>query len=184
MFFVSRQGRVTYQISRLLSAFLATMIVFTVPFLLEILLNCLSFPLSATGNLANLSVYSSEYLNGVSRYLMKNIYLASPYLYAVAGTLLFGMVSGLLGAFTLAVSSVLRVRYHILLFLPVFAMLNLSVTLSGRLSEAEPGIKWYDYILLFNDEVKNTGFGTAAVLLLLLFCVIAAAVGGGKDCLQ
>ncbi|MCM1193571.1 MAG: hypothetical protein NC123_11500 [Butyrivibrio sp.] len=184
VYFVSRQGRAVYHTSRLLSAFLTTMLVFTAPFLLEILLNCISFPLSATGNLANLSAYDSEYINGINRYLMKNIYLASPYLYAVAGTLLFGAVSGLLGAFTLAVSSFVRVRYRILLFLPVFVLLNLSAGWPGSLRQAGPSIKWYDYLLLFNNEAKNTGFGAAVVLALLLFSVIAARVGGRKDCLQ
>lgn len=183
VYFVSRQGRFTYQISRFLSAFLTTMIVFTVPFLLEILLNCLSFPMSAGGNLANLSVYSDKYINGVNQYLMKKIYLFSPYLYAVAGTILFGAVSGLLGVFTVAVSSLIRVRYNILLFLPVFIMLNFLTTLFEDSLKTAASAKWYDYLLLFDEEIKNTGFGIIAVLLLVLFSIIAACAGGRKDCL-
>lgn len=101
VFLVSRLGNFSYQISKYLSVFFTTMIIFTVPFLLEILLNCLSFPLSATGDLANGSIYDTDYITSVNRYFMKNIYLYSPYLYAVIGTLFWGAASELLGVFTL-----------------------------------------------------------------------------------
>lgn len=183
VFLVSRIGNVTYQISRFLAAFLTTMIIFTVPFLLEILLNCLAFPLSAMGNLANWSIYSSAYLDGVSHYLMKGIYNISPYLYAVIGTLFFGAVSGLLGAFTVAVSSLVKVRYNILLFLPVFVALNLTTILAGPYGKV-PSIRWHDYILIFNDETKNMVFGIISLLAIILFSIGAVYVSARKDCLQ
>lgn len=183
VFLISRMGSIAYQISRLLAAFLATMIVFTAPFLLEILLNCLSFPLSAAGNMAYLSIYDNAYIEGVNRYLMKTIYLNSPYLYAIAGTLLFGAVSGLFGAFTVSVSSLVKVKYNILLILPVFIMLNFSKVLSGSLSEGMPSIQWYDYLLLFDDQRKNIGFGITSLLAMILFATGAVCVSGRKDCL-
>lgn len=183
VFLVSRLGNVTYQISKYLSVFLATMIIFTAPFLLEILLNCISFPMSATGDLSNLSIYDGAYRNGVDKYLMKDIYLYSPYLYAVIGTLFFGVVSGLFGVFTVAVSSFIRVKYNVFLFLPVFILLNFSTVLAGRYPKEAPSIKWYDYILFFNDEGKNIGFLIAGILVLVLFPIVTANISGRKDCL-
>lgn len=180
---VSRLGNFTYQVSKYLAAFLTTMVIFTVPFLLEIILNCLSFPLSATGDLSNLRAYDEAYRTGVSRYFMKSLYLYSPYLYAVAGTLFWGAVSGLLGAFTVAVSSVIRVKYNAFLFMPVFAALNMSTILASRFPREAPSTKWYDYVLLFNDELKSIRFGLIAVLGLVLFIMCAGCVGGRKDCL-
>lgn len=183
VFLVSRIGSMKYQISRLLAAFLSTMVVFTVPFLLEIILNCLSFPLSAVGNMTFLSIYDDEYMNGVNQYLMKDIYLASPYLYAVLGTLLFGAVSGLFGAFTVAVSSLIKVKYNILLFLPVFVLLNLSTRLASGFSRSMASIRWYDYVLIFNDEIKNVVFGAISLLAIIIFSTGAVCVSGRKDCL-
>ncbi len=183
VFLVSRLGNFTYQISKYLSAFLATMIVFTVPFLLEILLNCLSFPLSAAGDLSNLSMYDSVYRNSVNHYLMKSIYLYSPYLYAVIGTLFFGVVSGLLGVFTVAISSLIKVKYNVFLFLPVFVALNLSTILASLCPKESPSIKWYDYVLMFNDEIKSIGFLLISMLVLVLFSIGAVCVSGRKDCL-
>lgn len=183
VFLVSRLGNATYQISKYLSVFLATMIIFTVPFLLEIILNCISFPMSAAGNLSNLSMYDGAYRNAVDEYLMKDIYLYSPYLYAVIGTLFFGAVSGLFGVFTAAVSSLIRVKYNFFFFLPVFILLNLTTIFAGRFPKEAPSIKWYDYILLFNDEGKKAGFLIAGILVITLFSIIAANISGRKDCL-
>ncbi len=183
VFLVSRLGNATYQISKYLSVFLATMIIFTVPFLLEIILNCISFPMSAAGNLSNLSMYDGAYRNAVDEYLMKDIYLYSPYLYAVIGTLFFGAVSGLFGVFTAAVSSLIRVKYNFFFFLPVFILLNLTTIFAGRFPKEAPSIKWYDYILLFDDEGKKAGFLIAGILVITLFSIIAANISGRKDCL-
>lgn len=183
VFMASRLGNFTYQISKLLSVFLTTMIVFAVPFLLEIFLNCMSFPLSATGDLSNLSFYDSAYVGGINNYFMNSIYLYSPVLYAVKGTLFFGVVSGLLSVFTVAVSSLIKVKYNVFLFLPVFIVLNMSTILSNKFSAGIHNIKWYDYVMIFNDEVKNTGFLIMGLLVLVLFSMGAVCISGRKDCL-
>ncbi|MCM1552658.1 MAG: hypothetical protein NC092_08205 [Butyrivibrio sp.] len=183
VFLVSRLGNSSYQISKYLSVFFTTMIIFTVPFLLEILLNCLSFPLSATGDLTNMSIYESDYIVSVNNYFMKNIYLYSPYLYAVVGTLFWGVVSGLLGVLTSAVSSLIRVKYNVFLFLPVFVILNMSTILAGSIPKEAASIKWYDYILLFNGELKSMGLLSAGIFVLVLFPVAAVCVNRRKDCL-
>lgn len=183
VYLVSRLGNFKYHVSRYLSVFLVTMIIFTVPFLLEIFLNSMSFPLSATGNLANLSFYDSNYRNGLDLYFMKSICLCSPYLYAVIGTLLFGAISGLLGVFTVAVSSFIKVKYNVFLFLPVYAALNLSTIFESRLPEDAPSIQWYDYISFFNDEKKNISYLVIGIFVLVLFSIGTACISGRKDCL-
>lgn len=183
VYLVSRLGNFSYQVSKYLSVFLATMIIFTVPFLLEILLNCLSFPLSATGDPIYGEAFDINYIVKLNHYLMKSIYLYSPYLYAVIGTFLFGFVSGLLGVFTVAVSSLIKVKYNVVLFLPVFVTLNLSIILSGKLPDGAPSIKWYDYILLFNGEIKNIRYLAIGILVLVLFSIGTACISGRKDCL-
>lgn len=146
-------------------------------------MNCLSFPLSATGDLSNRSICDSAYRMGVDHYFMKNIYLRSPFLYAVIGTLFWGMMSGLLGVFTAAMSSLIRVKYNIFLILPVFMVLNLSAMLATIFPEEMPSIKWYDYVLLFNDELKSMGLLAMSIVVLVLFPVGAVRANGRKDCL-
>lgn len=184
IFAVSRLGAFQYHISKFISAFLATTIIFTLPFLLEIILNCTSFPLSASGDLYNLSFYDSFYRDSINHYFMKNLYLFSPYIYAVAGTLLFGIVSGLFATFTLAFSSLVKIKYRIFLFLPVFMILNLLTIGNNQLPKGSPSMNWYDYMLLFNDEAKNTGCWLLILFALVLFLIIAVCISSRKDCLS
>ncbi|MCM1327196.1 MAG: hypothetical protein NC094_11225 [Bacteroidales bacterium] len=182
VFLVSRLGNSVYQISKYLAVFFTTMIIFTVPFLLEILLNCVSFPLSAMGDLLYSSrTTESAYIEGINHYFMKEVYLYSPYLYAVLGTLFWGAVSGLLGVFTAAVSSLIRVKYNVFLFLPVFALLNLPLLLGHGIPRGMPSIKWYDYMLIFNDEVKSMGFLANVIIVLALFVAATVWAGRRKD---
>ena len=106
----ARLGRKNYIYSKIIATFFTTTIVFSIPFLIEILLNCVAFPLEATGDLSNWGYYEKSFAEAVHNYLFSGFYLRSPYFYAVVGTLLFGVLSGLLGAFTVAVSFVVRVK--------------------------------------------------------------------------
>lgn len=176
----ARLGEKVYKYSKMTAAFLATAIIFCVPFLIEIALNCIAFPLQATGDLSNWGYYEKSFAEAVHNYLFSGFYLRVPYLYAVAGTLLFGILSGLLGAFTVAVSSVVRVKYNVFLFLPVFLLLNLSAMLSP--SEGA-SFRWYDFFLMFNEQEKNIPVFAAGLLAVIIFSVAAVITSSRKDCL-
>ena len=66
----SRLGSRTYLFSKVTAVFVVTTLVFSLPFLLEILLNCISFPLRATGDLANWSIYEEEYIETTKHFLL------------------------------------------------------------------------------------------------------------------
>lgn len=183
----AKLGNIPYRFSKILSVFVVTMIVFTLPFLIEIILNCLAFPLSAAGDLTNLNCYQDEYLQITESYLFSGLYQFSPYIYAVSATLLFGILSGILGAFTAAISSLFYIKYRILLFLPVFALLNITIMISDwfHMHNSSVSTVWYSYFLMFVDGKTLYGPVFAlAVLLLLLLTAAGAYIGGRKDCVR
>lgn len=181
MLMAARLGYSTYIQSKLLSAFLTTTIIFSVTFLLEILLNCLSFPLEATGNLSNWNIYNSDYVQGVHNYLLSNFYMNTPFLYSIIGTLFFGVISGIFNAFTVAFSLVVRVKYRIFLFLPVFLLLNATIYIDELFPKVSASIKWYDYLLLFNDKHKSFLFLSTGLFMLLFFTVAAIFFSSRKE---
>lgn len=183
VYIIARLGQRIYKFSKLIASFLTTTIVFVTPFLVEIILNCLSFPLSANGDFMNLGVYNVEYIRAVQNYLMSGLFLKSPYFYAVVGTPVFGIVSGLFGAFTVAFSSIIRVKYRVLLFLPVSVLLNTTLYLSGIFDEATVSFKWFDYLLLFNNVIKSPTYLIAGILILVIFSTCAVYWSGRKECL-
>lgn len=176
----ARLGAENYKSSKIAAAFFTTAIVFTTPFLIEMILNCIAFPLEATGDMLNLGCYNSSYLEGMHRYLMSGLYLKNPFIYTMTGILIFGIVSGILGAFTVAVSSLIKVKYNVFLFLPVLLLLDLPGML---IKGSAVSIKWYDYLLLFNDEMK-TGKGFLVNIGILIALIIGASmISSRKDCL-
>lgn len=180
--FSARMGNLQYRVSKCLAAFVVTAIVFSLPFLIEILLNCMAFPLQAQGDLSNWNYYDPAYRQGVEHYFFTNLFLTSPYLYAILGTLLFGIYSGVLAAFTVAVSSLFKFIYRSFLFLPVFVLLHITLILSNSVSVYRT--EWYHYFLLFDDEPKNIMAFVMVMVVLSGFTVYGIYRGGKKDCIQ
>lgn len=184
VFMTARLGQKRYLLSKLLSAFLTTFLVFTVPFLIEIVLNCISFPLEAVGDLSNKHLYSNTYIKGVHNYLFYPLYSLSPYLYAVVGTVFFGIVSGILSMLTVAISSIARAKYNVFLLLPVFMLLHISVMIAEVNTKAPITIRWYDYFLLFNDYTKSPLGFVIVIFTIILISLVLITVSYRKDCLR
>lgn len=180
----ARMGNLSYRISKLLSAVFATAIIFSVPFLIEIVLNCLAFPLEAQGDLSQLHVYSPTYVGQIKKYLFSSLYQCSPYLYAVLGTLFFGVLSGLISGITVAFASVFKTKYRISLFFPAFLLLNASIYLSSLFSRGNFSIEWYHYFLLFDETEKRPTYIAIVVLLLFVISIVGTVWGGKRDCIQ
>lgn len=180
---ITRIGSVKYYVCKLAAGFLATMIVFTVPFFIEAVLNCLSFPLSAAGDFVLLDPYDPEYISMTENYLFPVLYKVNPWLYTVAGILIFGFFSGIMGMLTIAVSAAVSIRYKIFLFLPVFVLLNISQYITEIADSIPFSVKWYNYLLLFDDNEKKIFPFLAVLALLTAVSVICCIFKGRRDSL-
>lgn len=175
----SRLGSRTYLFSKVTAVFVVTTLVFSLPFLLEIVLNCFSFPLKATGDLANWTIYDDEYIQTTQHFLLYPLYRLSPYLYAVVETIRFGATMGLLAAATLTLSALVRVKFRVLLLLPPFLLLQLSTYLSQY-----GNVYWANYVTLFHGEPRNDLAYGIAVVVLLVFVILGTLYASRKDWLQ
>jgi len=127
-YFDARSGRRAFWFGKLIAVFLSTFVIFTLPFLLEILLGIFSFPASAKGS------PGTDYLRTIQDerlYFMPELLGKSTVLYAVVMTLLFGLVSGIFGCFTYACSTLPFMRFRVLNFLPVIVLLYGGILLQG-----------------------------------------------------
>lgn len=171
----SRLGRRAYLFSRYLAAFLVTALVFALPFLIEIALNCISFPLQAEGDFMNYSIYNVELHISEAAYQLPWLYQLSPYLYAVVFTLYFGAAAGVFGGLTLALSALWRVRFRVLLLLPVFIGLQAASLLN---------MCWYNSLLLFCDRPRSDLVFGLLLLLILGLSLLEVGHASRKDCLR
>ncbi|WP_157065218.1 hypothetical protein [Amphibacillus sediminis] len=175
IFIQSRLGARYYLLGKMIVVFSVTFFVFSVPFLIEILLNLIAFPVSAVGDPSNIGIYDVSYISGVHMQLFSGLYIQSPYLYAVVFTLFFGVFSGVLALFTVAVST-FPIKFKVLLFLPVYLLLYL-VSLSKQLIPTIPvDTNYFLYLPLFNLFYNPTGSLMAWVTFTVSLCLLSILI--------
>lgn len=174
---ISRIGRKRYIRNRFTAVFIVTVIVFTLPFLIEILLNYISFPLYATRDYYQFGMYNREMLKITNQYFLKEIYYFSPYLYALLWTLVWGVFAGILACFTCAVSCHIKFRYSVFYIIPVFLLLFFTTFMHDY--------RWYLYVASFSDWPDRSPLVfLSAVVILIVLTLLSAAFEIKKDCIR
>ena len=180
----SRVGALTYKLSKLAAVFFVTAVVFTLPFMIEILLNIVAFPTIAIGDLSNLNTYDPSYLQSIKNYIFCDLYLVSPYLYAVVMTVLFGILSGILGMTICAFSMTIHTKFRLLYLLPTYLLLNFTIYILPSIADTGVKIEWYHYFFLFNDECKSVLGLFVVQAILIVYALISACYSSRKDCVK
>lgn len=174
----ARLGTKRYLWSKVVAVFVVTTVAFSLPFLLEIVLNCVAFPLGATGDVFQDHAYDPARISMEANYQLLWLYRFSPYLYAVVGTVLFGCFAGVLAAATLVLSALVRLRFRVLLLLPAFLFLQLTISWGENGAGA-----WYKYIMLFHGVDRGVPYVPVIMAGLVIFTVVGTAVAARKDAL-
>lgn len=180
VYLITRLGKKNYMRGRLWAAFFTTAIIFSAPFLMEVILYAVSFPMNAKNDLFHLGLYEPEYADMVHRYLGSALYIYSPVLYTVVMILFFGALSGVLGMLPVAVSQAVPVKFRVFLFLPNYLLLNATSYLQ-RMRGDGVTCNWYDYMLLFQDEPKNLWYLVAGIGGVLALIVILSFAGRKRE---
>lgn len=178
---ITRIGSIQYYLGKTIAAFFVTMIVFTIPFLIEFGLNCVSFPLAASGDFVDLNCYSPDYIKLTSNYMYSTLFHMNSYLYTFVGILFWGITSGIIGMFTVALSGIISFRFKILLFLPVYILLNIPAYMPQITDKLPFIVNWYNYIFLFDDHVKNNVFFISFLIILFIISIVCSVIKGRGD---
>ena len=163
---VARTNKKDYFFGKAAAVFLVSFCVFALPLLTEIALNCLAFPLHATGDTVGESVYDPYYIETVKQYMFSGLYIWSPYAYAIAFALLFGVISGVLGVLTMAVST-FPIRFRVILLMPAYFLLY-GTGHVGKLLHLPFDTEYFLYLGMYSGGRLSAAamFGLMAVLLL------------------
>ena len=178
---ITRIGSIQYYLCKTIAAFFVTMIVFTIPFLIEFGLNCVSFPLAASGDFVDLNCYSTDYIELTNNYMYSTLFHMNSYLYTFVGILFWGITSGIIGMFTVALSGIISFRFKILLFLPVYILLNIPAYMPQITDKLPFVVNWYNYIFLFDDHVKNNVFFISFLIKLFIISIVCSVIKGRGD---
>lgn len=174
-----RIGNRQYIYSKMIAAFVVSFLVFTIPFLLELLLYIIAFPLTATGDPSNISDYQAVMQEIIGKYLFSEIYVKSSLLYGVTTVFLWGILAGVLGGFTACIS-MLGIRFRALLFLPVYVLLYFVSTLENIF--CTPYTTNYLWYIQFYDFYVKTEWGLVLfILIIIIISVMITLFMGRRD---
>lgn len=169
----SRVGARNYYLGKLIVVFSVTFFVFTIPFLTEIILNLIAFPISATGDPSNSSIY--RLYETTKQYLFSDLYIRSTYLYAIVFTMIFGLFSGVLAVFTTAIST-FPIKFKVLLFLPVYLLLYLTSMLKQLIPTIPIETNYFFYLRIFGIHRNSTGGFIALISFMLIFLILSVLI--------
>lgn len=172
VFIQSRVGKKDYYIGKFVSCFIVTFLLYTIPFILEALLNCIAFPVESYGAVGIGSFFESDYIKHVNGYMWTTLWYFNSYLYTFLNILGIGFASAVLATFTLALSTFSIVKFKILLFIPVYALLYLMGTIE-KIFKLDFTTSYYAYIGMFNSKQKSSlGLLLFLVTLIIITCII------------
>ena len=119
----TRIGRRDYIYGKAIAVFAVTFLIFTLPFLIEILMSAFSFDLRSIGDPA-WNRYE-EVMEQAGNMLWGQVYLKNKFLYDILWILVFGVICGVLALFNLSVSMFRFVKYKVYTFFPLYILVCL-----------------------------------------------------------
>lgn len=163
----TRCGRRAYWYGQLLAVFIITFILFSLPFLIELALNCICFDLRSNGDPSNISYFS--YILAGDSFFMDGLFLKHKVIYGILYILIFAFVSGILAVFNYVVSSLPFMKFKIFAFFPIYCLFFLLAFLSKYIN-FDFELNYYLILQMFSFDINNN-YAAYGIFLLLLIVI-------------
>lgn len=188
IYYQTREGRKKYYFSQMLTCFIGGMVIIGIPFLLNILLNTIIFPLEGNDYVTTLNKYfigwsanvtgSSVILKTISKgFILKKLYINYPQFYNVAITISASIIAGVMSVATYTFSLIVRKnRIFIFLFSYIFFQLFAMIdsVLYSRWSETNVYIctNITSYMSVTQGQIGKVFIGLYILMILIVFLEI------------
>ncbi len=171
VFLQARTGRKGYYISRSISTFLVTFIIYALPLYIELALNILAFPVSLDTSIDsdNASIFDAVYKQYVQGYLLSDLWVYNKLLYMIVMIALFGIATSLLAVFAQCVSMVIRFKFSVFIFLTVYILLFAIGKIFGSIDSIEWSSNYFEYISLAD---LSLGSSVAYIVFILMLAIV------------
>ena len=169
LYIQSRTGGRDYWGGKLAAVFLTTFLIFTVPFLIELLLSCICFNITSVGDPSNvryLDIVGQEY-----GYFMPKLWLDNRIVYAVLMTIIFGIVAGIFAVFNFSICTLPIFKYKIFTFFPIYVMLHI-INIIDSIVAFDFEVNYFFLLRMFDRSDKADGVYFFFFFMLLLISVL------------
>lgn len=117
----SRSGFKKYYYGNAIAVVIVTFFLFTVPFLLELLLSVVCFSSRSVADPSGVPLY--ETMPEEKNYFLYQAFIASPFLYGFVMTVRFGLISCVFAFFNYAFSTSSKIKYKMITMIPLLGIL-------------------------------------------------------------
>lgn len=165
----SRVGKRYYLYGKLISVFLLTMLIFTIPYLMEILLSVICFGLKSNGDPSGLAFWQT--VGNEGKYFLANILLQNKVLYAVIVTMIFGGVSAILATFNFAITMLPFFKVKIITYFPIYILL-FAISIFSKFVTIKYTVDYHFILRMFEMTTEKNYWAYAIFCLLLIIFTI------------
>lgn len=165
----SRTGHTGYCLSKIISVFISTFILFVFPLVIELILSLICLETRANGDPSNFQHYVTA--KEASTYPLHTLYFENKFLYAFVWIILFGCICGAFAIINLAIVTVLKLKYSIFAMLPLYVILTFTNRLDTFLKN--------NYTYNYNYLLKMFSFGQKNYLSFSLIVTVSLIISIG-----
>lgn len=164
----SRTGNTNYWIGKALSVFSVTFILFTLPFLIEILLGYVLFPYEGVDptNFSWLSIVEDE-----SDYVFSQLWYYNRYVYVIINVLVFGLASAVLATFNFSLTTLPIFKFRIFTLFPIYLLVLVVSWIEDVLT--------LDYTLYYGFFMKMFNIQPTNYLVYFIFFTVLFLISAG-----
>lgn len=176
----SRSGKRKYWYGKILAVFISTLLIFTIPFLLELLISLLCFSKDALGDPSMQDYIASTEKD--RKIFLFSLFVSNPACYYALMTLFFGISSAILAVFNYAVVMLFSFRFKIFAFFPLYLLMYVIRILSDTFHVSFE-TDYFFIMRLYNEDSINKSYILYFVFLcmLVLFALICTEIKVRKD---
>lgn len=174
----ARFGCKKYMRGKFFAVCIATFVIFTLPFLMEIILCGICYSKESAGDPSNFEYIQT--VGDVKHYFAYEIFTRNKFLYAVVCTLIFGVASSIFAGFNYAVSTFGFVKYSIFTFFPIYILFFLIRFFDSAVKC--PFTTNYFFILrMFDINIKKEIVYLIFMMVLFVLSFVIIEVNGRRN---
>lgn len=174
----TKTNRKVYYAGTMFAIFVTTFLLFTIPLFLEMMINCIAFPTEALGEQSNISLFENKEL--IENYLFSQLWILNSYVYTFLLIALFGTVAGILACFASVCSLMKVVRFRVLIFIPVYAVLYI-ITMLENVFRLDFSTNYFYYLRFFCSYRLNEWFYLGTIVMILICTSVMLFIKMRKD---
>lgn len=186
MYIQTRGERRTYYISQLITCFLGTAFVFLIPFLMNVILNGIMFPITGNSYIATTYAYDTNWVNAIVGYgqkttngwILKSLAIAHPQWYNVFYVFILSIASGVMGMLVYAISVLVKRNRLVVLIINylLFKVLEVFSKLVGTGDDGRYNFDFVDYLCNgYFVEGRNYLFFILFLIAVLVISIVVVA---------